>query len=142
MSKKKPVISFYYPSKNIGGAQLLFSRIAAKLVNLGWTVKVYEESPCYISEFLHKNMVDFIQSSTVQNHKFVVSQDELFILSLSYATRIIEKFDFKTNSRFIFWDLHPFSLIQQLDLPSFYLKIRNRHLAAKCIHIFERDQAS
>ncbi len=136
--KENHIVSFYYPGRDIGGAQLLFSRIAEYLYHAGYPIKVYGDERCYIAKYLSENQVEFISSRTKLNGKFVVGEDELFILSLSVAADIGEEFNFFPDTRFIFWDLHPNCLVSQTALFDVYNKIVDDKVTGKVMRVLEK----
>lgn len=134
----KQVVSFYYPSKNLGGAQLLFARVAEYLCDAGFAIKVYGDNECYIAKYLSENQVPFYLSANKTDDKFVVEEVELFILSLSTASEIGQDFNFFPNNRFLFWDLHPNCLVSQMALFDIYNKIASDKLTGRLLHLLEK----
>src|SRR5690606_23437296 len=136
------VVSFYYPSRDIGGAQLLFARLAEFLQHSGYQIKIYGDETCYMVKYLTQNQVLFDLSSKKLEGRYFVETDEMFILSLSMASSIGQLFNFTPSNRFIFWDLHPNCLISQTALFEFYNKISSVPLKGKLIHILEKSRVS
>ncbi len=138
----KQVVSFYYPTNYIGGAQLLFARVAEYLNNKGFYIKIYENKESYISNFLKRKNISFDSINIGDNRKFAVGHSEIFLLSLSYLNLIINRFDFNANTRFVFWDLHPYCLIEQTAFSGFYKKISNDKIRKFLIRLFDFEKRS
>jgi hypothetical protein len=137
MLSEKQVISFYYPTPNVGGAQLLFARIAEQLQGKGFRIRVYERTECFISNFLKKKNIDFEIVRAKNSGKFVGGTSETFLLSLSFITLIFKEFQFNDSSKFIFWDLHTHCLLDQTAFSGVYKKIANASVRTTLIRLLD-----
>lgn len=115
---------FYYPTKKIGGVQLLFSRIAQKLIIDNKNVSIInKDQPSYISNYLRENNLQF--EDIIFHDKFYAKEDDIIILVLSLIGSYKKIIKAKSNTRFIFWDVHPNNLIENTAFSFFYKKNSN-----------------
>ncbi|MBB1303743.1 hypothetical protein H5183_20800 [Pseudoalteromonas sp. SR44-8] len=110
---------FYYPSRGIGGAQVLFQRVCIELSNLDYKVAIISNKDC----FLYQNL---IQKGTnvgfIDIDNISLSPDDVLVLSLDKAFQMKELNRINGNPRLVFWDLHPFNLVQWTLFSLFYKK--------------------
>lgn len=133
----KPVVSFYYPSENIGGAQVLFGRVAGELSKKGYRIKVYQHGESFISKFLNDVHVTFEHVTKPLGELFEVDRNEVFVLSLSYAMKVLSQFRFSPDSKFVFWDLNHNCLIDQMVFAKLYKKMSNKKAIKTLMQLFE-----
>lgn len=122
-------IAFYYPSKVIGGAELLFARLAVFLTKQ-INIEVYYID--YIDGFIRNN-------NAYKHLNFINFEDEIktslndidvLITPLSNIYRIEEYINFKNDeTKLFFWSLHTFNVIHVMpdgnklqNIPIFLLK--------------------
>lgn len=103
---------FYYPAYTIGGAQLLFARIAEALIKKGHSVLIVEHDRSFIHGYLNEQRLKFEVVRVSEASRFSATADDLLILSLSYVFLFRQFIDAAPETRFIFWDLHPFALVE------------------------------
>lgn len=121
---------------------MLFGRAAEYLFRSGYKIKIYEDKVCYLSKFLKRKGVDFVTSSEKAGSKFIVGQDEFFIFSLAFTSRVLNLFGFHKSNRFLFWDIHHTCLMNLLAFFDVYNRITDYALCGKFIHLLERSRAT
>lgn len=137
MLNEKQIVSFYYPTAKIGGAQLLFSRIAEHLQKRGFSIRIYEHTESFISNFLKRKNICFEIVNAENNGKFSAGDSEIFLLSLSFIKLIFRDFRFDNDTRFVFWDLHTNCLIDQTAFSGLYKKISNNKIRSRLIKLLD-----
>lgn len=118
MSSKSKIL-FYYPTKSIGGAQLLFAKLAAQLSRDKHKVIVVERNSCFISDFLGQQAVNFERVNLGDDEKYKLKGDELCLLSVSFLMRLDDAFEWQQSNRILFWELHPYAIVESLSVSGF-----------------------
>ncbi len=112
---------FFYPSEVIGGAELLFLRLAQYLVQKSYSILIVDqEKPSYISRNLDRNIknIDFFNAG---NHsKCYLNESDTLIIAMSYIDIFREAIIPNDKTKIIIWDLHPYNLIEQLSFSKMY----------------------
>ncbi|AFD09310.1 hypothetical protein Solca_4320 [Solitalea canadensis DSM 3403] len=107
-------ICFFYPSKNVGGAQLLFVRLAIELSLIeGLNIKVID----YSEGFLTKQLANTPNVSLIPfvNGKAKIDFETILITPLSYIADIEYLVDFNIQEvKLLFWAIHPDNLKDSL----------------------------
>jgi hypothetical protein len=105
-------VIFYYPSKSIGGAQLLFIRIANELVKRNkYNVHVID----YRDGFLSRNCHDgVIAVNYIENKKYLFSGRTIVIVPLSMIDYIDNVITFHDDCLCLCWCIHPENAIDIL----------------------------
>lgn len=99
----KQKIVFFYPSKNIGGAQLLFIRLANKFSeNNKYNVFVVD----YQDGYLKKNINKEVQHIEYDVNKILYLNDAIIIVPLSMLISIKSIIKVDGKSKFLFWAIH------------------------------------
>ncbi|WP_019208917.1 glycosyltransferase family 1 protein [Phocaeicola abscessus] len=136
--RRKPQYVFFYPSIRIGGAQLLFSRLAEGLINAGYKVVILEfKEKSFIHQYIEERNLLFDFTIVSENEKYGMSENELYVLSLS------DFWDFriyvtpKKQTRFVFWDLHPNALVNSLIFSNIY-KMSSFSFLSACCKLLEK----
>ena len=134
-------IIFLYPSKVVGGAELLFIKIAKYLSNSGRDVYYVD----YIDGFARKELLGSnVKFIDFDNDKPVTIDFEATIISAVFHLNDLNKFVNITNDKvkLFFWCIHPFNiffLIKKIVRPSkrsfklghYYARIFRRKQLAK-----------
>ena len=107
---------FIYPSAKIGGAQLLFARIAEALIKVGKDILIVEQSRGFIHSYLQEKKLCFDVFKVSETDKFHAEEKDILVLSLSYVFLYRQFIVPHKNSRLVFWDLHPFALVESTAL--------------------------
>lgn len=126
-------VAFFYPTKNIGGAQNLFFRAAKYLVSKNYLVYNIDYGSSYITKQLNADNINFehVIIDKAESKKVLLPDDITFIVSLSYIEKIADHFSDNRKLRFVFWDLHPNNLIDHTFFSFFYKK--KLPLSLKCV---------
>jgi len=119
---------FFYPSMSIGGAQILFAKVAEMLLKKGCNVTILGDKNCYINNYLDNKELVFNKVEVSENLPYKSSKNEFFILSLSYIVIFKKYIDADEESKFLFWDLHPYALVESLALSKFHKRYSNKVL--------------
>ncbi|OOE00230.1 hypothetical protein BO219_13540 [Anoxybacillus kestanbolensis] len=110
-------ITFFYPSKKVGGAQFLFVRLANTLAGMGYKTFVID----YPDGFLTKNIsrevfcIEYKDGMTVS-----IDFDTHLILPPIYLNRMNSLFKIKDNAEVfcLFWSLAPHNIL--MNIRGFY----------------------
>lgn len=103
-------ISFFFPSNKVGGVEYLYARLAEEIIKLKYHVEIIDYHDGTIKELLIKKNIDFI--FTEYNKQKIKPKGDVCITSLlylPYANNI-----FFGETKFLFWDDHPYNLILYL----------------------------
>ncbi len=118
--KKK--VAFFYPSRDIGGAQVLFARVADILSCNDYKVYNVDYGSSFITTSLSELGTEFTHVVINDNNskKLVLPEDCVYILPLSYVFEINSLFPIGMRCEILFWDLHPYNLIDYSFFSFFY----------------------
>jgi glycosyltransferase involved in cell wall biosynthesis len=105
-------IIFFFPTNNIGGAQLLFIRAAKVLKNIGCDIYVMD----YENGYMHKNSQNFGVNCLIYSKDYDISEKDLVVFPLTYIDFYLRIFR-ANNFDCLFWCLHPKnSLVALMEL--------------------------
>lgn len=102
-------IVFYFPSKTVGGANLLFMRNAIRIADT-------TSYNVYFADLDDGFTVDKIRESTVKhlscakNKRTIIPSNSVLICQLNLIDRLYEMFEFEGDHRVLFWCIHPDNL--------------------------------
>lgn len=115
-------VAFFYPGSNIGGAQVLFSRIGHYLSENNVELINIDFGDSFISNYLYELNIPFnhIVIEKEGLYKNLIPDDYIFIVSPSYLFILNKFFSFSDSNRFIFWELHPDNIIDHTSFSFFY----------------------
>lgn len=117
-------IVFYYPSRRIGGAQLLFYRCAEWLSSLKrYNVSYIDYVDGFVRGQLDKTNIAFIDQADI-----IIPEYAIIVLPLSRIMTYNRIFGGRINdtTRFLFWSIHPHNITDAFT-------IKNRFLLPPCI---------
>lgn len=110
----------FYPSRGIGGAQLLFSRISESLAKEKFEIVVVDFGDGFISKYLTDKSVEFTHAHLDQGEKFDCGPEDFLLLSLSMIFGFEHRLNLQPTTRIAFWDLHPYNLLENTAFSFFY----------------------
>ena len=132
INKTTENIIFFYPSKIVGGAELLFARLANYLQEYGKTVYYIDYKDGYIRNNEQFQNINFINFEDDKKTEFDL--EGTLITPISNIHRIDDYIDFKNgNLKLFFWTIHTFNLIH--TMPEGYIL---QHFGALFNKIFMR----
>lgn len=136
-------IAFFYPAENIGGAQILFSRIAEYLSVHNFDITVFDFGNSFISEYLDQNNIRYTHTVIKKGGavKTEVSENYTFIVTPSYLFLLDQYFSFHHSTKFLFWELHPNNIIEHTLFSYFYKRLYPSALS-KPMKIIESNRIS
>ena len=111
---------FCYSSSTIGGTQLLFARIAEALIKDGIRVLIVEQNRSFINNYLNERKLEFEAVRVSESNHFTTTAGDLLVLSLSDIFLFRQFIDAEPEARLVFWDLHPFALIETSAFSKIY----------------------
>lgn len=125
-------VIFFYPSKNIGGAQLLFSRLANKLSeNKNIRVVVVD----FIDGFLRGNVnSDVLCIEKKELIDLPKSNNKFVICPLSMISSIHKEMKDISIQRYIYWCIHPENTI---DILKGGFKYKNNEFLIHCFNFMK-----
>lgn len=112
-------ITICYPSKKIGGAQLLFARVAKELIKREYKIVIIDYKDGFINSYLSNQSFTFIEYSD----KIILQNKTTFLVALDFWIKLRNRFDLNNETKFIFWDLHPLNLIATFNFSRIYLPL-------------------
>lgn len=112
---------FYYPSKNIGGAQFLILRLSEWIVkNSDFKVCVCDYADGFIASSLTKNTA--ISIIPFNGNKVHIPVNSYLVLFANFVFRMNDYFSFDNSNRIFYWSVHPYNIISNFRFfSSFYL---------------------
>ena len=115
-------IAFFYPSRNIGGAQLLIARLALALDAIDKEVVIIDYSDGYVCQFLKEKNVKF--QHVIYNDAIVELDQSVILITylLSYPT-LKNKVVLTDDSKVFFWSVHPYNILVHFYFMRFYIRI-------------------
>lgn len=115
-------VTFFYPAKNVGGAQILFARVAQYLATKHIQVVILDYGESYISNYLLENETPFLHLIVNKDNSLISEtlSDSILLLSLSFINLIDKALDIPDECRIMFWDLHPYNVIENTFFSYFY----------------------
>lgn len=128
----------FYPSRGIGGAQLLFSRISESLAKKEMDLVVVDFGEAYISKYLADRGVAFTHARLEEGEKFNCDAEDFLLLSLSMIFSFEDRLSLQPSTRIAFWDLHPYNLMENTAF-SFFYKRSPLGIASRLFKIVEVD---
>ncbi|MCU0349776.1 MAG: hypothetical protein MUF43_02950 [Flavobacterium sp.] len=113
-------VYFFFPSFELGGVPILFSRIVNSIVDHLQIDNIYVidfENGCLHQNIIkHRNIV-FIKF--LKGNKVIIPDDAVIVLQSTLPYRLPEELKISAQTRLIFWNLHPDNLIPIIPLPYF-----------------------
>lgn len=119
-------ITFFYPSVELGGAELLFARMAIFLSTKGHEITIIDSNKKVIFNLcdgynLQRKFVDFNERVLVENTNLVVFANNTF--------NLVDYLDIAQDVKISFWNVHPYNVVLIPPLISgFLLKGRGERL--------------
>ena len=109
-------IVFFYPSKILGGAELLFYRVAKELNASGRTVAYVDYSDGFVANRLKEDGlgIEVIKYDNTSINEFTA--EDVLILPANFARVISNLYVSSTKCRLIFWVIHPENLVPKLPI--------------------------
>lgn len=131
-------IGFFYPTRNVGGAQYLFARMAEHLIkHTSYKVVLIDYPDGFIRKKLGDEGYHFIEYT---DGKLISIQEPLLlVLSLSFLSTIEQRLVLQEATNLFFWDLHPYALVEQLALSGIY-KAMGPIMACRFCSLIERTR--
>lgn len=127
-------ILFYYPSRSIGGAQILFVRLANYFSKIK-TYKVFIVD--YEDGYLKKNVSHNVEVIEYDKRQEVTLENMIVISPLSMILSIYDNLPL-VKGKFLFWGIHPENTIDILkgthQLKKYF---KNVDLITKCINFIQ-----
>jgi len=115
-------VIFFYPSKTTGGVELLFFRLAKQCNESEVPFGVIDYTDGFLPRKLASDNINFSSIDASSEDNFFLNQDDIIVTPLSMlSSELFKKIDTE-GCKIIFWDLHPFNLIEQTAFSKFYKK--------------------
>ncbi|WP_286754124.1 MULTISPECIES: hypothetical protein [Sphingobacterium] len=113
------IITFYYPSKIIGGAELLFLRLAINLSRSAEIVVQYVDFPDgFVAKEIENNQYNISIIPFDFDRRIMLGEDSLLVAPLSSIFQVSRVFN--KNVHVMLWSIHPMGLKDTIDsLPSY-----------------------
>ena len=129
-------IIFFYPSKIVGGAELLFARLA-KYLKEKYNLNIFYID--YINgfvrnnpEFAYLNFIDY-----TDDKKTEIDINGYLITPISNIYRLTDYVNFNDNIKLFFWCIHPFNIIHVMPENKVLLKCSSSMAKFLLTHAFK-----
>ncbi|HAU4887460.1 TPA: glycosyltransferase [Aeromonas hydrophila] len=119
-------IAFFYPSKNIGGVQVLFSRLASSLSEYFDKVSVYDYHDGIYKRIIKSDKVNIVGFQDEQCVTF--ERQVLLITPASNSFDIYSRFKLNRHDKVLFWVVHPFNFVVNYPLFNIYSKFSTKNI--------------
>jgi hypothetical protein len=122
MSERNKKIAFFYASRKIGGAQLLFARLAVKYLSIGLPVLIIDYNDGFLITYIRNEGWEpkFISFS---DQKIKIDQDIVLVQHLSSIHVLTKQLNLTPNSTFIFWSIHPHNINALFRFTMLYTRV-------------------
>ena len=122
--KMKDKIAFFYPSRNIGGAQLLFARLAVYLAKSGKDVLIIDYLDGFVYQYVQEEFssIDFIK---YEDKQLSIDYDICLVQHLSSIHTLRKNLILTDNSKLLFWSIHPYNIISLFRLTPIYTRAKS-----------------
>lgn len=132
--------AFFYPTKNVGGAQLLFARLAVELISVGKKVVIVDYKNGFISNYVSQRSNDYISYQYQDGNICKIQQEVCLIQHLSSFPTLRGKIEITEKSTLLFWSIHPFNIFAFYRLTPIYTRVSYKltNLITKWIEPFRR----
>lgn len=129
-------IFFYYESYGVGGAQLLFTRLAKYLSNQNVSIGYICDAKAFLRINLksERNIV-FVNKNDIANFNF--TEADVIVTVLSYIRNLSTLNIGNKSVKIFLWDVHPYNYIEYLAFSYFYKKKVWFSLLLKLIEMHE-----
>jgi hypothetical protein len=106
-------ITFYYPSRIVGGAEWLFVRMARALSDIqGYQISVVDFQDGFLKSKLSKSKVHFIENNPKNRAKIV--ENAILIVPISHIRFANKDLDLPDATRVLLWSIHPHNILYLL----------------------------
>ena len=114
-------IAFFYPSYQLGGAELLYCRVADYLTKLnGWSAFIIDYEGGFLAKYACKNNIEIIVYN--DGEKVSAKDIDVLIAPPSFIYRVCRSVELKSECKIIFWSIHPHNIESLLP---FFIKIES-----------------
>lgn len=104
----------FYPSVEVGGAEILFARIADELANSGKRVLILDSE----RKIIHQNIINKSIIKVVTKPGESVHVKSKYIIAFSsHITKISEYIHKESSGKLLFWNVHP---LNSIYIPPFF----------------------
>lgn len=129
---------FSYSTQKVGGAQLLFARLASRLCRDKKKVTIVSKTLDFISDYLNTESAEYIHVKVKEGNQYQTSPNDVVILSASFINITHDLFDLDDDTKLFYWELHPYALIEQLGFSKVYKNSSLGWLSKLLLHTIER----
>jgi|GEM_PF-1491892 len=145
-------ITFFYPSKNVGGVEFLFSRLAVYLSeNFPVNICYIDYKDGFARKNISNNLVTFIDYDDNPRNSINIANETFLITTSHIKHNLFERIIFSNNEKLLFWSTHPYDVITlipfiktfiNLTRPSnegirFFIKLISRYNVKKIQNILQ-----
>jgi len=117
-------LTFFYPVRNIGGAQLAFARIVREMAKRpGWLMVVVDFEDGFLRQTLNGWGVDFEYLPYSKNGPPVDVGETLLLLSYSGLPHDLQALRATPTSRVLLWSLFPQAILAYFKFGFFYKRL-------------------
>jgi len=114
---------FFYPSRVIGGVEVLFVRLADRLSAEGFLVTVLDYEDGIYSSFQFRSSIQLVSVSSKK--KVSIDKDSILISPMSDLERFEKYLSINSEAFILFWFLQPYNLVQ--FLPRVFTKSQKKN---------------
>ena len=106
----------YYPPMLLGGAEVLFARIADELSRTGVNVTLADDSTGKYRKLVKSSTIEFYPLPDKRPKPVSLSNDTCILTSTLHYPHLYKFFDPKSNPKVIGWSIHPRHLFRSLPI--------------------------
>lgn len=115
-------IAFFYPSRNIGGAQLLFARLAVFYLQQGIPVLIIDYEDGFILNYIFEQ--NYHPQFIIFNDLPIQIEDEVCLIQHLSAIHTFSKIlHLPPTSTLIFWSIHPHNILSLFRWTPIYTRV-------------------
>lgn len=123
---EKKNIFFYYPSKKVGGAQLLFLRLSLILArDYGSVFNIFIID--FPDGFYHQNLKSNSNIKLIDFGREINVSIDILVTPLNFIYKVNDLEGIRRGTKIFFWDLHPHNLISTSSFYRFIYKNMNSY---------------
>jgi hypothetical protein len=114
-------IAFFYPTHKIGGAQLLFARMAVELLKLGKSVIIIDILNGFLTNYVKDEGLNPILK-IYDGSKLEIEETICLVQHLSRIRNIRNNLLLTSESTLIFWSIHPHNILSLFKFTPIYTR--------------------
>ena len=108
-----------FPYRGTGGVSILFKRAAEWLADKDYSIKVIDYSDGFLSKNVDNENIEII---SYEDSLIEILDNSICLMQLMTPWSIFKNINFKSDTKFFFWNCHPNNLIPSIPIFSNYFE--------------------